>query len=106
VRDAHAYIEQDGVRHVLQIPIGRTVMEGARAASLRGIVAECGGACACATCHVFVAPDWAAKMPPIEEMENDMLDFFEGRDPACSRLSCQLRITEAFDGLTVTIAAA
>jgi 2Fe-2S ferredoxin len=55
-------------------------MEGAREASLRGIVAELGGACA--TCHVFVAPDWAAKMPPIEEMENDMLDFVESQGSA------------------------
>jgi 2Fe-2S ferredoxin len=68
------------------------------------ILGECGGACACATCHVYVAPEWAAKLPQPEPMESDMLDF--AVDPrATSRLSCQIKITEALDGLTVEMPA-
>ena len=77
-----------------------TVMESAVKNMVPGIDAECGGACACATCHVYVEPDWLEATGTREEMEEDMLDFaFEVRDN--SRLSCQIKVTEALDGLVV-----
>jgi 2Fe-2S ferredoxin len=67
-----------------------------------GIDADCGGACACATCHVYVEPDWVERVGPRNEMEEDMLDFaFDVREN--SRLSCQIKITDALDGLTVKV---
>ena len=84
---------------------GLSVMEAARNANIEGILAECGGACSCSTCHVYVAPDWVAKLTPAEEMETDLLDFAFEPDADRSRLACQLTVTEALDGLQVTIPA-
>lgn len=100
------YVEAGGARHEVEVPVGNTVMEAARALALPGIVAECGGACACATCHVFVDGEWAARLPEPTEAEKDMVEFAEGFDPGRSRLSCQLVVQEAFDGLVVQIASA
>jgi 2Fe-2S ferredoxin len=75
-------------------------MEGAVKNMIPGIDADCGGACACATCHVYVDSAWLGKIEPMQEMEKTMLDFAEGVEPT-SRLSCQIRITAAHDGLTV-----
>jgi 2Fe-2S ferredoxin len=97
------YVEPDGTEHVLDVSAGRTVMEAGRDAGVRGIVAECGGACACATCHVLVPENWRRKLPPIEEMEDDMLELLENRDAGRSRLSCQLRVTDDYDGLVVSV---
>ena len=97
------YIEHDGTEHVVEIAPGLTVMEGARKNSIDGVVAECGGACACATCHVYVHPDWVEKLQPKEEMESDMLEFAFEPDPLRSRLTCQLEVTNALDGLIVEI---
>ena len=81
-----------------------TVMEAAKKNLITGIEAECGGACACATCHVYVDPEWQAKTGKPESMEEDMLDFaFDVR--AESRLSCQIKVTDALDGLVVRIPA-
>ena len=89
-----------GVRTVEAQP-GSTVMETALREGVPGIEAECGGACACATCHVYVAPEWTEIVGKPEQMEEDMLDFaFEVRPN--SRLSCQIKVTEALDGLVVT----
>jgi len=94
--------DQDGTRHTLEALEGFRVMEVIRDWGL-DIKAECGGACACATCHVHVAPDWTGKLFPIEAEEEDMLDqAFDVRDN--SRLSCQLLMTEKLDGLEVTLA--
>ena len=94
--------DQDGVRHTLEALEGFRVMEIIRDWGLN-IKAECGGACACATCHVHVAPDWTGKLHPIEAEEEDMLDqAFDVRDN--SRLSCQLLMTEELDGLEITLA--
>ncbi|MEQ8730453.1 MAG: 2Fe-2S iron-sulfur cluster-binding protein [Marinovum algicola] len=95
------YIEFEGTPHVVDVPAGRTVMEGARDNNIPGIEAECGGACACSTCHVYVHPDWVGKLPSVEGMEEDMLDFAYEPDPARSRLTCQLKVSEALDGLVV-----
>jgi ferredoxin, 2Fe-2S len=94
----HDYL--GGVRTVEAQP-GSTVMETALREGVPGIEAECGGACACATCHVYVAPEWTEIVGKPEQMEEDMLDFaFEVRPN--SRLSCQIKVTEALDGLVVT----
>jgi len=76
------------------------VMEGAVKNLIPGIDADCGGACACATCHVYVDPAWLAKMPPKADMEETMLDFAQELEPN-SRLSCQLKVTPEFEGLVV-----
>ncbi len=95
------YIEHNGTQHVVEVPNGLTVMEGARDNGIPGIEADCGGACACSTCHVYVAEDWVGKLPGKEAMEEDMLDFAYEPDPARSRLTCQLKVSDALDGLVV-----
>ncbi len=77
-------------------------MRVARRNDFSGIVAECGGLCSCATCHVHIDPAWLPKLPPREELEVEMLDFAEGVD-ASSRLSCQITITPELDGLIVYV---
>ena len=95
------YIEHGGTEHVVDVPNGLTVMEGARDNGIPGIEADCGGACACSTCHVYVDPAWTDKLPPVEPMEEDMLDFAYEPKPGQSRLTCQLKVTDALDGLVV-----
>jgi 2Fe-2S ferredoxin len=95
------FIDASGQSRSVEAQIGATVMETALRNSIPGIEAECGGACACATCHVYVAPEWTEKTGKASQMEEDMLDFaFEVRPN--SRLSCQIKVSEALDGLTVT----
>jgi 2Fe-2S ferredoxin len=94
------YIEFGGTEHVVDVPEGLTVMEGARDNNIPGIEADCGGACACSTCHVYVDPGWIDNLPAKEAMEEDMLDFaYEPNEN--SRLTCQLKVTPALDGLIV-----
>ncbi len=95
------YIEHGGKEHVVEVANGLTVMEGARDNNIPGIEADCGGACACSTCHVYVDPAWVDKLPPKEDMEEDMLDCAYEPDPARSRLTCQLKVSDALDGLVV-----
>jgi ferredoxin, 2Fe-2S len=95
------YIEHNGTKHQVDVPVGSTVMEGARDNAIPGIEADCGGACACSTCHVYVAPEWVGKLPQADDMEVDMLDFAFQPDPERSRLTCQIRVTEALEGLMV-----
>ncbi len=95
------YIEHNGTEHVVEVANGLTVMEGARDNNIPGIEADCGGACACSTCHVYVNAEWADKLPAKDAMEDDMLDFAWEPDPATSRLTCQLKVTDALDGLIV-----
>lgn len=97
------YVEHDGTAHVVEVANGMTVMEGARDNGIPGIDADCGGACACSTCHVYVAPEWVDRLPPREPMEEDMLDFAYEPDPETSRLTCQLKVTDELDGLVVTM---
>lgn len=96
------YIEFDGTEHAVDAEVGMTVMEVARKADVPGIEAECGGACSCATCHVYVDEDWQAKTGEAQEMEEDMLDFAFDVRPN-SRLSCQIKVTEELDGLIVRL---
>ncbi len=96
------FIEFDGKTHEIDATNGMTVMEAAIKNMVPGIDADCGGACACATCHVYVEPDWLEKVGERSEMEEDMLDFaFDVQDS--SRLSCQIRVSDELDGLTVKI---
>ena len=95
------YIEHGGKEHVVDVAEGLTVMEGARDNNIPGIDADCGGACACSTCHVYVDPAWADKLPAKDAMEEDMLDFAFEPDPARSRLTCQVKVTAELDGLVV-----
>ena len=96
------YISASGDQREIAVPIGSSVMEGAVNNNIKGIVAECGGACMCATCHVFVDETWLDKLQPIAEDEEEMLNnTFVPRKPN-SRLSCQIPVTEELDGLIVT----
>ena len=95
------YVEYGGKEHVVDVANGLTVMEGARDNGIPGIEADCGGACACSTCHVYVDPAWVDRLPKKDHMEADMLDFAWQPDPVRSRLTCQLKVTDALDGLRV-----
>lgn len=96
------FIAADGVPYVVEAAKGTTVMENAVRNQVPGIEAECGGACACATCHVYVDPAWKAAVGEPQPMEEDMLDFAFDVRPN-SRLSCQIRVTDALDGLIVQV---
>jgi 2Fe-2S ferredoxin len=94
------YIEHDGVEHTVEAELGSTVMETALRNDIASIVAECGGSCTCATCLVHVDDKWFAVVGPPSAEEEDMLDTaFEVKQT--SPLSCQLKVTEALDGLIV-----
>ena len=96
------YIEHSGKEHVIEAPNGQTVMEAAVKHAVPGIDADCGGACACATCHVYIDPAWADKTGEAGSMEQSMLDFANDVEPT-SRLSCQIKISDALDGLNVRL---
>ncbi|MEL6258179.1 MAG: 2Fe-2S iron-sulfur cluster-binding protein [Pseudomonadota bacterium] len=95
------YIDSEGTERVVDAKAGETVMEVAVKNSVPGIDADCGGACACATCHVYVDEAFLAKTGEAEAMEQSMLDFAENVQPN-SRLSCQITVSDALDGLRVT----
>lgn len=96
------FIGQEGSRHDVEAVAGESVMQAARDHGLPGILADCGGACACATCHVVVADEWADRLPALGDVENEMLEFAVNRE-AGSRLSCQVQIGPELDGLVVRI---
>lgn len=95
------FIDSGGTSRTVEGEVGATVMETAIRNGIPGIEAECGGACACSTCHVYVDEAWKAVTGEPSPMEEDMLDFAYEVRPN-SRLSCQIRITEDMDGLVVT----
>ncbi len=96
------FIQPNGTAQTVDAEVGMTVMETAVKNMIPGIEAECGGACSCATCHVYVDEKWAEVTGPPDEMEDDMLDFaFDVRET--SRLSCQINITDQLEGLVVHI---
>jgi ferredoxin, 2Fe-2S len=94
------FIDASDVARTVEAESGSTVMEAAIRNSIPGIDAECGGACACATCHVYVDDAWLPKTGKAAPMEEDMLDFAYDVRPG-SRLSCQIKITAELDGLSV-----
>ncbi len=94
------YIEHAGTPHVIEVASGMSVMEGAVRNDVPGIDGECGGACACATCHVYVDEAWRAATGRPNQSERDMIEFASGAGPG-SRLSCQIKVSDALDGLVV-----
>ena len=97
---AITFVECDGTEHRVEVEDGWSVMEGAVKNGVPGIDAECGGACACATCTVFVDEAWRDRLPAPDDMEEGMLEVAERTDPG-ARLSCQLKVGAALDGLVV-----
>jgi len=94
------YIEYSGKEHSIDVAEGLSVMEGAVKNLIPGIDADCGGACACSTCHVYVDPGWTDAMGSPSDMEEDMLDFaFDVQQN--SRLACQMKVDASYDGLIV-----
>ena len=96
------FIEPGGARRDIDAPLGITLMEAARQNGVDGVVAQCGGACACATCHVYIDGEWLAKLEPPEDMETGMLEN-AWQPQGNSRLSCQIHITADMDGMQVTV---
>jgi 2Fe-2S ferredoxin len=96
-------VTRSGEERTVTGETGLSVMEVIRENGFDELLALCGGCCSCATCHVHVDPEFAAKLPPMSEDENDLLDCSADRDDR-SRLSCQIRFSDALDGLKVTIA--
>jgi 2Fe-2S ferredoxin len=97
------YIQPDGTPRTVEVPNASTVMMGAIRNSVIGIEAECGGACSCATCHVYVDAAWVDKLPPPDADELDMLDGVVAEHRPESRLSCQIKITPEIAGLVVRL---
>jgi 2Fe-2S ferredoxin len=98
------FIQPDDSQQVVESEPGMTLMEAAKLHNVPGIEAECGGACACATCHVYVDEGWRDKTGSPSQMEEDMLDFaFDVRES--SRLSCQIKLTDELDGIVVRVPA-
>ena len=96
------YIEHSGKLHAVEVPNELSIMEGAVQNNIPGIDADCGGSCACATCHVYVDDKWFDKLPKKEDAEQDMLDMaFEPNK--FSRLSCQISVSDKLDGMVVKI---
>ncbi|WP_414901791.1 2Fe-2S iron-sulfur cluster-binding protein [Sphingomonas flavalba] len=94
------FIEYNGAVHVVEGEAGQSVMDLAVKHGIPGVVGDCGGACACATCHIHVDPRWLAATGEAGDMETSLLEF--ARDPdANSRLSCQIKVSPALDGLIV-----
>jgi 2Fe-2S ferredoxin len=97
------FVTTDGNRHEVDVENGYSVMEGAVNHNIKGIVAECGGACACATCHGYIDEAWLDKLPAMDDMEDSMLDAaFERKDN--SRLTCQIEMNDDLDGIVVHVA--
>ncbi|MEP0707710.1 2Fe-2S iron-sulfur cluster-binding protein [Parvibaculum sp.] len=94
------YVENDGTEHTIEVQNGMSLMEAAVKQGIPGIDGDCGGACACATCMVYVPDEWQGKLAGIETMEESMLDFCERREDN-SRLSCQIVASDAIDGIRV-----
>jgi len=98
------YIEQNGTRHEIEAENGLTVMEAAVKNMVPGIDADCGGACACATCHAYIDDAWLDKLPDMDDMEDGMLDATASERKQNSRLTCQIEVCSALDGLVVHVA--
>ena len=96
------YIQHNGNEYEVEVAEGNSVMQGAVDNGIDGILAECGGACSCATCHVYVDEAWLSKIPTADDMEEAMVEcVLEPKDN--SRLSCQIKVTAELDGLVVRL---
>jgi ferredoxin, 2Fe-2S len=97
------FVDAAGSEHLVDAEPGENAMRCATRHSILGIVGECGGALACATCHGYVADEWASKLPPPSELEREMLEGCIDVQPN-SRLTCQLKLEPALDGLVIQVA--
>jgi 2Fe-2S ferredoxin len=97
------YVHPDGTRQAIAVPDGTSVMQAAIGHGVDGIVAECGGNCMCATCHVYVDADWLPRLPAMSEAEDALLDGTASDRLPGSRLGCQVTIGPELDGLTVRL---
>ena len=98
------YIEFNGTEHVVDLAPGLSLMQGALANNVRGIIGDCGGACSCATCHCYVDPAWLDKVGEKGDIEESLLEEVMDGQPN-SRLSCQIKVSEELDGLVVRLPA-
>jgi len=96
------YISYTGEETTVTVSTGMTVMHGALLNNIEGMLAECGGAMLCATCHCYITSDWQDKLPPASQMEKERLKKVHELKPN-SRLGCQIPITDALDGLVVEL---
>jgi 2Fe-2S ferredoxin len=96
------FVSFSGEHHVVDVPAGTTLMRAATDHGVPGIDGDCGGNCACATCHVFIEAPWAARLSPRSDHEEDMLGLTVDPRPS-SRLGCQIRLTDALDGIVVQL---
>ncbi|MGE0625889.1 MAG: 2Fe-2S iron-sulfur cluster-binding protein [Pseudomonadales bacterium] len=96
------YVGADGTRTTVEVPAGDTVMDGALDHNIPGIIGQCGGGCTCSTCHCYVAPPWRSRVPAAAVDELALLEYAIDWRPS-SRLACQIRVTEALDGLVVAL---
>lgn len=97
------YIQNDGTERQVSLPMGATIMEGAVQNDVKGIVAECGGSCMCATCHVYIDEQFLDLLPEMEEEEAEMLEGASAEIKPNSRLGCQVRVSPKLDGIIVRI---
>jgi 2Fe-2S ferredoxin len=97
------FIQPTGESQPVDVAVGSSLMTAAVKHGVEGIIGECGGVCMCATCHIYVREDFLDKLPPIKDTEEAVLDVTNAERLPNSRLSCQIKMTEALDGLTVTI---
>ncbi len=96
-----SFVDHEGASRPVEAEVGHSLMEAARDYGIPGIVAQCGGMCACATCHVYVEKNFLDQLPPPDECEEVLLDFLDDREEN-SRLSCQIVITAEMAGMIVT----
>jgi 2Fe-2S ferredoxin len=97
------FIQPTGESQTVDVAVGSSLMTAAVKHGVEGIIGECGGVCMCATCHIYVREDFVDKLPPIMDTEEAVLEVTNAERLPNSRLSCQIKMTEALDGLTVTI---
>ena len=97
------FILNDGGAQEVEVTRHESLMRAAVRNNLEGIAGECGGGLTCATCHVYVDPEWVARLPPPEADEQDMLQFTAAERRSNSRLSCQLRMSEELEGIRVVV---
>lgn len=95
------YLQPNGKSQTIEAHAGSSVMHAAVTNGVAGIEADCGGACSCATCHVYIDEEWAGRLPPVGEDEEGMLACTASERRASSRLSCQIVMTDELDGLVV-----
>jgi ferredoxin, 2Fe-2S len=99
------YVSSAGASREVDVPVGMTVMAAALKNGVDGIVAECGGVCMCSTCHVFVDEKFFSQLPPAQDTEEAVLEISAEERQSTSRLSCQIKMTDALDGLIVRMPA-